>query len=427
MLKDAGPDQCIGRRSLLTRLAKRHNLQDKGPVERVVKLPSSKEVVKIPVFDAEDKVVELLTNPRLEPSDYDLFDNDPLAPPPENLDYIGNINTGAGFSNTYKALIKETNQQLLGSIFYIDGAVTGQFADLPVTAVKFSLTIFTREARMKPHMWATLGYLPQIRVAEGRGKNIFKESQHLEAEDLDIFDGEGEDIDIEAKESDEDDELTEIKPQDFHFMLSVILDSYKQLQHRGMIWDMVGTKLKSTPDIHFMFYIPMVRCDTEEADQLCGKYKPRTRNIRQLCRQCEVPTLDADNHLANYRAKTQTRIQKLVRQHKLDQLQQMSQRHLKNAWHDLRFQLGNDHGIHGACPSEMLHQMQLGIFKYCRDIFFLQLGESAQVAFDVNGLARIYGKLLSHQSDRSLPSTNFSQGIRGARLMAKDGDHHSFF
>ena len=68
----------------------------------------------------------------------------------------------------------------------------------------------------------------------------------------------------------------------------------------------------------------------------------------------------------------------------------------------------------------MLHAIQLGIFKYTRDIFFESIGESAQVAHDINGLARVYGKLLSHQSDRSLPNTNFSKGIKDGKLMAKD-------
>ena len=68
----------------------------------------------------------------------------------------------------------------------------------------------------------------------------------------------------------------------------------------------------------------------------------------------------------------------------------------------------------------MLHAMQLGIFKYARDIFFEFLGDTAQVAYEINGLARIYGKLLSHQSDRSLPATNFSWEIKEGKLMAKD-------
>ena len=417
MLRDAGPKNFIGRETLLKRLAKRYNLDGKGPKEKVVKLPSSKEVVKIPVFDAEDKVVELLTNPLLQPEDFDFFDDDPLAPPPEDPEFVGNMSAGKGFRDTYAKLIHEANQQLLGTPFYIDGAVTGQFSDLPVTAVKFSLTCFTQKARLKPHMWATLGYLPEIKVAESRGKKIFVESSHLEADDLEMFDGEGEEVDIDAE--DQEDGLTEIKAQDFHFMLSVILAPMLELQHSGMIWDLMH-KFQLYKGVHFELYVPICRCDTAEADVLCGKYASRTRNVRQICRQCYVPTMECSSHEANYPAKTQKKIQKLVEEGKLEQLQEISQHYLQNAWYKGRFNQGNDRGIHGACPSEMLHAIQLGIFKYTRDIFFETIGESAQVAHDINGLARVYGKLLSHQSDRSLPNTNFSKGIKDGKLMAKD-------
>ena len=48
-------------------------------------------------------------------------------------------------------MIDGPRQQLIGVIFHIDGTVTGQFSDLPVTALKMSLDCFTREARTKPH------------------------------------------------------------------------------------------------------------------------------------------------------------------------------------------------------------------------------------------------------------------------------------
>ena len=418
-LKDMDSELYVGRNTLLKRLAKRYNLVDKGPKEMVVRLPSSKEVVKIPVFDAEDKVAELLTDPRLEVDDFDFFDGDPLAPPPENLDYIGNVNTGSGYFDTYHALIEEANEQLVGTQFYIDAAATGLFSDLPVTAVKFSLTCFTREARLKPHTWATLGYLPEIKVAEGRGKKLFKESQHLEAVDMDIFDGEGDHIDIDPDDDEDDDGLTEVKAQDFHFMLQVILAPYVELQRRGMLWNLMHDNTL-TPNWKMVFYIPHCRVDGEEADALCGKYKVRTGNVKQLCRQCYVPTLEAGDHRANYKNKTQTKIEKLVKAGNLGKLKAISQHYLKNAWYVCRFNQGNDRGIHGACPTEMLHAMQLGIFKYTRDIFFEFLGDTAQVAYEINGLARIYGRLLSHQSDRSLPATNFSRGIKEGKLLAKD-------
>jgi len=368
-LKDAGKEHYIGRKALLNRLQQRYNLEDKGPVNLKVRLPSSKEVVKIPVFDAEECIVQLLTNPRLEPEDFDFFNDDPLAPPPESSDIIGNCNTGSAFRDTYKALVKEPGQQLVGVLYYIDGAVTGQFSDLPVTAVKISLSIFTRKARLRPDMWATLGYLPHVKISKGRGKKLFVDSGHMEADDLHMMDGEGEQIDVDGNISDDSDVgLTEIKAQDFHFMLSVILKSYLVLQQRGMLWTFMHRQ-KRYP-AHLLFFVVMCRCDTEEADALCGKYKPRTRNIKHICRQCHVPTMEASDHLARYPLKTQEQIEKLVKQQKTDQLQSISQHYLKNCWNPVRFNQANKAGIHGACPSEMLHQLQLGIFRYYRDIFF---------------------------------------------------------
>ena len=58
-------------------------------------------------------------------------------------------------------MIKHPHKQiLLHVIFYINGANTGQFVDLPLTAVKISLGIFMRKARDKDYMWGTLGYIP---------------------------------------------------------------------------------------------------------------------------------------------------------------------------------------------------------------------------------------------------------------------------
>jgi hypothetical protein len=113
---------------------------------------------------------------------------------------------------------------LIGVIFYIDGATTGHFVDLSVTAVKMSLSMFTFEARLKRRMWALLGYLSPIIVAEGQGQTIFQESEHLEAEDVKVLAGEGETIDVDGNISNNsEDGLTAVKTQDFHFMLSVIL------------------------------------------------------------------------------------------------------------------------------------------------------------------------------------------------------------
>ena len=43
-----------------------------------------------------------------------------------------------------------------------------------------------------------MGHLPEVRVAESRGKKLFKSSEHLEAEDIEIFDGEGDKLDMDG-------------------------------------------------------------------------------------------------------------------------------------------------------------------------------------------------------------------------------------
>jgi hypothetical protein len=110
----------------------------------------------------------------------------------------------------------------------------------------------------------------------------------------------------------------------------------------------------------------------------------------------------------------------LIRKQKIEQLQEISQHQIKNTWYKCHFNLANDRGIHGACPSEMPHAMQLGIFKYSHDIFFDFIGNDAAIAQEINGLAKIYSKLIARQSERSLPATHFSKGIKDGKLMAKD-------
>ena len=126
--------------------------------------------------------------------------------------------------------------------------MTGQFSDSPVTIVKMSLSLFNQKARKKAHFWANLGCVPQVRKSEGRGKKIFKDSQHMEADDLDIFDGEGEEVE-EGGSLEEEDGETPIKAQDFHHILSIILEGYIKLQETGFMWDLLykGKLLKVVP------------------------------------------------------------------------------------------------------------------------------------------------------------------------------------
>lgn len=408
------------RNTLMKQLMPRYNLMGMQPIEKKVKLPSSKTVVSIPIRDAGDCIVSLLTDPRFQDTDYLFFDDNPLAPPPENLDYLADLNTGEAYLRTYEQMITHDRQVLLPIIMYIDGANTGQFTDLPVTAVKIALGIHKRETRDRQYAWRELGFIPVVRKDPARGKRIFQETGHLESQDVIVLDGEGDAMEEDdADREDEDTEDGAVKAQDFHTMLTAILESFVELQHTGFVWDLVY-KGRVYRNIEFVLFVPFVKCDTEEADLLCGKYLVRNRNISHICRYCHCPTEKADDPRSKFPLKKQDEIQKLIDKGDLKVLQSISQQSIQNAWYNVTFHQANKCGIHGACPSEKLHAIQLGIFKYIRDIFFDRMGKTSELAETVNGLAAIYGKLLTRQSERDLPNTNFSKGIQKGKLMARD-------
>ena len=417
-LKDS--HQFTHRKPLMKHLFKRYNLEPMVPKLKKLTLPHSGAVVTIPYRDAKDCIVSLLTDPRVKDKHYLFRNQNPVAPPPDQVVYLADLDTGEAYLQSYKKYITEPNQAILMIKFYIDGANTGQFSDLPVTALKMALGIHSQECRFQEWAWRTLAWIPQVRKHEAKGKKLYKESQHMDSQDIDLLEGEGEEAFSEGSDTDGEAAAPDqaVKAQDFHTVLSFALKSFVKLQETGFIWDVVAYG-KTFKGVEFIPIVVNINCDSEEGDLLCGKYTVRTSNIKHVCRYCHCPTNDADNFNAKYPMKTQKAIQRLVERQDLEGLQAISQQNIQNAWYKVRFHAANDRGVHGACPSEMLHAILLGIFKYTRDIFFEYMGSTSQLACEMDGLCQQYGEFFTHQSDRDLPATHFGRGIRKGKLMAK--------
>jgi len=402
----------LSRKLLFKFLGVRYNFDStKWNIPREITLPSSRAKARIILNDAQAAMQSLLTDPRIRDEDYLFFDDDPFAPPPADLDYLADINTGLSYTKTYERLIRKPGKQVLLPVpFYIDGAATGQFADLKITAVKFTLGIFTRTARKRAHMWRILGFLPDILPKKSRGQRLLINSGHVDG--------------VMAHQNAAPDEgnlnaTQRPKAQDFHAMLAEILEGFVTLQETGFIWDLFY-KGKLYEGIEFIPYVPFIACDTDEADRLCGAYTSRTASVKQLCRYCLCPTAESDDPLADYSRKTVPMMQELVDDRDKKGLKSISQHFITNSTYLLRFGAHNTEGIHGATPLEMLHALLLGVFMYIRDMFFEQTGESLHLSDEMNALAIEYGVLFSRQSDRDLPKTKFSNGIRAGKLMAKE-------
>jgi hypothetical protein len=404
----------VSRDILMQKLRKRYNMEKKYATPKTIILPHTKSKVTIWKKLARDNVVSLLTDPRWKDEDWLYFDDDPFQKPPNNCSYVEDLNTGEAYLKTYEALIKKPNQILVGLPLYIDGAVTGQYDKLQVTALKMTLGILNRHARDKEHAWKTLGYISNYSKDNSRGKKLFVESGQVAAFEL-YADG----LSDDEEEGNVAQETEVDKAADYHAILAVLLESLFELIEEGMVVD-IYYKGKLYKDCELVFFVPFVKCDGDEGDKLCCSYRSRGAHVQQLCRYCQCPNAETDNPNAEYPFKTEPLMRRLLEQNNLAKLQELSQIPIKNAFHGLRFGLHNNRGIHGACPWELLHAILLGIFKYVRDCFFGQIGPTSGTASEINSLAVTIGVLFARQSDRNKPRTKFANGILRGKLMAKE-------
>jgi hypothetical protein len=407
----------ISRQKLMQKLRERYYMSSKYATPCTILLPHSKSKVTVWKKDARDNVLSLLTDPRWTGEDWLYFNDDPFAGPPDEMSLVGDLNTGEAYLETYKRLITKERQILVALPLYIDGAVTGQFDKLQVTALKMSIGLLNRRARDREHAWRNLGFVTNYTKEDTQGRKMFIESGHVSA--LERYCNESEEED--GKEEDDDDDETDAidKAADYHAILSVLLQSLKDLIADGMVVD-INYKGKIYKNCELVFFVPFVKCDGDEGDKLCLSYRSRGAHVQQLCRYCQCPTDETDNHLAKYPFKTEPMLKSLYEEKNLERLKELSQIGANNAFHGLRFGLHNKRGIHGGCPWELLHAILLGIFKYVRDCFFEQVGHSSGTADEINALAQEVGTLLSRQSDRNKPRTKFAKGILKGKLMAKE-------
>lgn len=421
------PQMHITRESLFKKLFNRYNMTD-PQLNRSshIFLPHSQSSVEIITNDLGWCMQSLLTDPSICDEDYLFHNNDPFSFPPQERSLVGDINTSRAYYHSYRDYIEKVHggnkRILLPVIFYIDATQTAAFSDLPITAVKFTLGIFNRKARDRPELWRILGYVPNHSAEQSEGRRQFVHSGHVESA-TNVADS----TNMVREQQDDDGTIptnkngVAVKPQDFHTILSSILEPYLNMQEEdGFLWDLsYGGKLHE--NVHFVPYVHMLKCDTEEADLLAGKYLSRNKNVKQLCRCCVCPTSESDNPHAIHARKTQTMIKQLIDDRNMQALSDLSQHCIRNAWYPIRFGAHSKadvvEGIHGSCPFEMLHHLLLGIFKYVRDSFFEQIGTSNPTAKSIIALASKYGDLFSRQSDRDMPITKFPCGIHQKGMM----------
>ena len=415
-------------------LIKRYGMEPVLPYEKKVKLVTEEGKVPIVCHDCEAQTVDLLTDPRIEDTDYLFPNDDPEGAPSEEWKYLSDIDTGRAYRETYKQLIEPrpcTNcgrkRVLLPYIFYLDSCVTGQTQNQEVEILKFTLGLLNQKARRQKWAWRELGIVYHAAKGKGAAKNMINECDHLDAQDY-IEDIEHRRHFAKQLASNLDDfGLTPeketlqscIAAQDLHRMLRVILESYKKLEDAGGIdWD-----LHRAGRTHCLRLVPVLlffKVDGKEADKVCLQYTNKSEKVKCLCNVCCCPTDESHEAYREDELKTVPMIKHLVSQNKGKELRDMSQHVAENAFHELMFGLHNECGIHGATCLESLHSIQLGQFGCSRGCFFLQTGKDSKLSTEINNIATAMGTYLGRQSDKSLPRTTFNRGIQGGKVMGHE-------
>jgi hypothetical protein len=207
-------------------------------------------------------------------------------------------------------------------VVYFDGTAVTHFQDIEIIQVVIALGTMSRTTRTKSYCWAPLGYIEKIHEQGGRARTILQEANHMETQDA---------PDSDADSTENIREVVGIgnkTDQDFHAMMSVILEELVEMQAGVFIWDhhdpVTGN---DTIGIHYKIIVPFLKVDGKEADLACAKYGQRY-SAQQICGKCHVPLQEAGNHLAKYPAKTVSEIKKLVDNANLSSLQALSQTYL---------------------------------------------------------------------------------------------------
>ena len=314
----------------------RNKFDMKGLLPSITKvhLTTTNEQIDVVIHDFKQCLYSLLTDDHLmKPENLILSDDNQLSfVPSKRYQIIDDIHTGKCYKMAYQKYIQNPDQELLCPIiFFIDKTHTDIHGRLCLEPVQFTLGIFNRDTRDKAKSWRTLGYIPNI------PKNP--------------------------------NDTTEQRLQDYHSILSKILESFNNAQNNPIIWKF---KLPDGLEKFYALKIPVLFIigDTEGHDKLCGRYSFR-KNPKKLCRYCDVPYEDTDNPYVEFNYLKQRYIQRLITRQDKISLQQYSMHCVTNAWHNIDF-CDSERGIHGATLAEVLHCIQHGLLEYAIMSFFDQ-------------------------------------------------------
>jgi Plavaka transposase len=310
------------RKKVLEQINRKYDLKDLKPQTTSVFCEGYGGEVDVVWHDFDECLYSLLMDRELMKSENLLWYNDDDS---QNHHLYDDVDTGSAYKDAMKTyIVNPESEKLIPLIFFTDKTHTDMHGRLCLEPVQFTLGIFKREIRNLPRAWRTLGYATDV-----------------------LYKGKCD---------------TRKKLQDYHTILNVILQKFKERQSTPLQWQFFGGPEE---DKVYTLKLPVMYIigDTEGHDRLCGRMTSRN-TITHLCRYCNVSRDDTDDPYCEFQYTKMRHVKNLIQKGDADILkEELSMYLIKNAWHDIMF-CDPKRGIHGATCGELLHCLQQGIFEY---------------------------------------------------------------
>ena len=283
---------------------------------------------------------------------------------------------GSWFKDAHSHLCHNPDDFLCPLIFYIDKTGTDNKNKLGVEEVLFTFGIFKQSVQNQPRAWCPLFLVkkPKKSKAEAAISNQGKKKGS--------------------------------NCRDYHGELDIILRSLVKVQRgpgvQRPLWN--GDKSESGIMANFKFPVGLIIGDIEGHDMHCGRYASHTLGVQAAMRDCDVSPDDCDNPDAICNLITQDLIQQYVEDGDADSLHDLSHHWVKNAWHNVCFG-GSKYGVHGACPPEILHFLEIGWIHTALTGFQKNCTDTCKSQIDA--FIKTLVPSLKHQSELRMPPLDF--------------------
>jgi hypothetical protein len=344
-----------------------------------------KSVATVPIFDAKDMILDLLTNPMCMQKNnladgYDIFTGLVNEQLPANQRY-DEVHTGDAWMparNRFCQQMDKTNVMPVGLILFGDKSHTDLHGALLVTPIIFTLTMFNRNFRNNSNSWRPLAYIPNLSY----GKNKADKTK------------------------------TAYKVQDEHSCISVALKSIKDIHRNGGFPAVVMGK-----QVHVTVWIHYFIGDTEGNNKWLGHYPGNRKKICRPYRDCKCNyfELSNPNPTCDYTTLEEMHAAKRLKlnNHKEGALafKNMSRYNIENALLHKDLPLSdNIHGPYRMMPPELLHTSVSGLIIYMFESLRVQIG----CGNDWDNIDKQHirmAHMLKRQSERDFPRGATRNGL----------------